>query len=278
MKTWKIALFSAVLYFAIMPVRGWSFRWAVVLHSVAFFLFTWWMLSKYKPSLGGNRIVGALLLPWLLFDGSLHVIIPDSTLFSVPVMLLPVFSILLAAILFYYRRWWIAVAGLVFWLWALLVGFDQWVEWVSYGRQPKIEASLSAYEVDDTTHVVPLGSFQKEYVLFDVWSSTCGVCIRQMPQLQALYDEYQHSPDVTIASLFVYTRQKETVDDGYRIVNERGYHFPVYGTDAKGWVNVECGVNAYPCVLILDRDRHVVFKGSLEFAKKKLKKLLDARQ
>jgi hypothetical protein len=105
-----------------------------------------------------------------------------------------------------------------------------------------------------------------------VWSSTCGACINALPEVQALHDRYKDSNRVQVASLFVCYKD-ETIQTALEIVNKRGCDMPVYAVDTSSVILSECGISAYPHVLILDKQRNVIFNGSLEFAKRKLKSL-----
>ena len=77
---------------------------------------------------------------------------------------------------------------------------------------------------------------------------------------------------VQVASLFVCYKD-ETIKTALEIVNKRGCDMPVYAVDKSSVILSECGISTYPHVLILDKQRNVIFNGSLEFAKRKLKSL-----
>ena len=49
--------------------------------------------------------------------------------------------------------------------------------------------------------------------------------------------------------------------------------FPVYAIEKDNPILTSCNIMAYPRLLILDKDRTVIFNGSLESAKRKLKDL-----
>ena len=94
-----------------------------------------------------------------------------------------------------------------------------------------------------------------------------------MPEIQALYDEYKDNSKVKVVSLFACLLKGETINDGYDIVKERECNFLVYAIPKGSQVLTRCEINAYPRILILDKNRTVIFNGSLEFAKRKLKDL-----
>ena len=126
----------------------------------------------------------------------------------------------------------------------------------------------------DSTNSFRLSELSKEYLVLDVWSSACGVCINEMPEVQALHDKYKDNERVEIITLMVFVRQGETVSDGYHIMEARGCNMPVYGIDRKSQLLKDCRIERFPRVLILDKNRNVIFNGSRQFAERKLKKLI----
>ena len=133
--------------------------------------------------------------------------------------------------------------------------------------------NLADCEVTDSTHTFRLSDVDAEYIVMDVWYSGCGVCIDQMPEIQALYDEYKDNSKIKVVTLFACLLKGETISDGYNIVKERECTFPVYAIPKYSQILTRCEINAYPRILILDKNRTVIFNGSLEFAKRKLKDL-----
>jgi thiol-disulfide isomerase/thioredoxin len=127
--------------------------------------------------------------------------------------------------------------------------------------------------VTDSTHTFKLSDVESEYLVLDVWSSGCGYCIRQLPEIQELHDEYKGS-NIKVVSLFACYRKGETFNDGYEIMKERNCYFPLFAVEEKDSpILTRCEISRYPHVLILDKKRTVIFSGSLEFAKRKLKSL-----
>ena len=109
--------------------------------------------------------------------------------------------------------------------------------------------------------------------MLDVWYSRCGVCLKEMPKIEALRNEYKDSKKVEVISLFAALIEGETINDSYRIMKDSGYHVPVYSIGKDSPILKECDIDSYPRILILDKDRKVIFNGSLEFAKRKLKSI-----
>ena len=67
----------------------------------------------------------------------------------------------------------------------------------------------------------------------------------------------------------------ENIDDGISIMQDQGLDIPVYAISEDSPILKDCDIQKYPRVLILDKNRNVIFNGSLEFAKRKLSKLIS---
>ena len=134
--------------------------------------------------------------------------------------------------------------------------------------------NLADCEVTDSTHTFSLSDVDAEYIVLDVWYSGCGACIRQMPEIQDLYDEYKDNSKIKVVSLFACLLKGETISDGYEIVKERECNFPVYAIPKDSPILTRCEIDTYPRILILDKNRTVIFQGSLGFAMRKLNDLI----
>ena len=271
-KTFLLLLaLSLLAYWLIAPVRGYRFSVAESLHSLAFFVLTFWALWKYAPKIGVKKVMLPLLLPWVpelmlrVFD--------RSTDLSLSATVLPLLAMGIAMLLYYYRKVWLLLLSLALWLLLATEVKSRYVEWVAYGDMQQTNVRLSAYTVTDSVGALRLSDIQGDYLVLDVWSSTCGVCRREMPNVQALRDAYCGDARVEVASLFVFTNEEETVHDGHRIMRQLGCDIPVYGIAQSSGLLEDCGIERFPRVLILDAKRELVFNGGLEFAERKLKSL-----
>lgn len=275
MTTFKKFLLLFVLallaYGLISPVRGYGFKLATGLHCVAFFALTFWALWKYSSQLNPWGILSMIILPWLP-EFAYRIYTPESTLTSLPCTALPMQAILAAVIIYYNRKIWLVLLLGAALIYSATEGQNQWYEWANYGMNKARPASLATAEVFNGEQSVALSNMNEEYLVFDVWSSTCGSCINALPEVQALHDQYNDNSKVQVASLFVCYKD-ETIETALNIVKKRGCNLPVYAVDKLSVILAECGITAYPRVLILDKNRNVIFNGSLAFAKRKLKTL-----
>lgn len=278
----KLWLLSFATWGCLIPLRGYyvGLYGATIILTIAFALLTWWAMKKYAPKAGFWRVLIPLLAPWLFVELASRLLefifIREnfySSLFSMPTSVMPPFAVITIAIFYRYRKKWLfAILGALC-VFGITEGHKQWVEWVVYGDYPTLSVNLADCEVTDSTHTFKLSDVESEYLVLDVWSSGCGYCIRQLPEIQELHDEYKGS-NIEVVSLFACYRKGETFNDGYEIMKERNCYFPLFAVEEKDSpILTRCEISRYPRVLILDKNRTVIFNGSLEFAKRKLKSL-----
>jgi len=278
----KLWLLSFATWGCLIPLRGYyvGLYGATIILTIAFALLTWWAMKKYAPKAGFRRVLIPLLAPWLFVELASRLlefifIREDfySSLFSMPTSVMPLFAVITIAIFYRYRKKWLfAILGALC-VFGITEGHKQWVEWVVFGDYPTLSVNLADCEVTDSTHTFKLSDVESEYLVLDVWSSSCGYCIRQLPEIQKLHDEYKDS-NIEVVSLFACYRKGETFNDGYEIMKEKNCDFPLFAVEGKdNPILTRCKIDAFPQVLILDKNRSVIFNGSLEFAKRKLKSL-----
>ena len=180
---------------------------------------------------------------------------------------------ILASVIIYYNRkiWLVLLLGAAL-IYSATEGQNQWYEWASYGTNRAKPACLAAAEVYDGEQSFALGDMNVDYIVLDVWSSTCGACINALPEVQALHDRYKENPKIEVASLFVCYKD-ESIETALEILKKRGCDMPVYAVEKSSVILSDCGISTYPHVLILDKNRNVIFNGSLKFAKRKLSSL-----
>ena len=189
-----------------------------------------------------------IILPWLP-EFAYRIYNPASTLTSLPCTALPMQAILAAVIIYYNRNIWLVLLLGTSMIYSVTEGQNQWYEWASYGTNKTRPTCLATAEVYNGEQSVALGDMKEDYLVLDVWSSTCGSCINALPEVQALHDQYKDDPKVEVASLFVCYKD-ETIDKAIDIAKERGCNMPVFAVEKSSVILTECGISSYPHVLI----------------------------
>lgn len=261
---------SIALWLVIAPLRGYyDLQWTAIIHSIVFALLTWWAMKRYAPTKGFWRTLLPLVAPWLI-ELPFHFL--SDAMWTLPVTVIPLWAVITIALFYRYRKIWLLLLCTALWLLGVTEGHKQWVEWLRFGNLPTTTLNLANCEVTDSTHTLKLSEIDAEFLVIDVWYSQCGACRKKMPEVEALRNEYKDDKDVEVISLFATLIEGETIDDGISLMQSMGCDVPVYAIDKDSPILKGCNIDAYPRVLILDKERTVIFNGSLEFAKRKLKK------
>jgi thiol-disulfide isomerase/thioredoxin len=98
---------------------------------------------------------------------------------------------------------------------------------------------------------MPLKDFGGKVVFLNIWSTTCGPCIAEMPGIEKLQESLQQEP---VAFLAVAGEDEQTVRSFLRKAH---FRLPVYVADKK--VLEDLHVTAFPTTLILDRGGRTVY-------------------
>ena len=87
-------------------------------------------------------------------------------------------------------------------------------------------------------------------VAINVWSTTCGPCLMEMPEIQKLHEQYMDDPDVLVLTI----TKDYNPGDAKRWIEDKGYTFPVLVDN--GYLN-EMNVRAYPFTWFLDSEQRI---------------------
>ena len=93
-----------------------------------------------------------------------------------------------------------------------------------------------------------LEDYRGQVVLMDFWYRGCGWCIRAMPQIKELTNDFK---DQKVAVLGMNNDQK--LDDALFVIEKLGLNYPTLknGKGAEG-INVHYGINGWPTLVVLD--------------------------
>ena len=129
---------------------------------------------------------------------------------------------------------------------------------------------------------VKIEDFRGKYLVLDVWFTYCGVCFQKFPRVQALYERYKGNENIVIYSLHARMEEKdrwgwggESYYTGAAIIKREGYSFPTLSICMNDpLLREEAGVQFFPTVLIFDKESRLIFRGSVEFAERYLRRRL----
>ncbi|MBP3227528.1 MAG: AhpC/TSA family protein [Bacteroidaceae bacterium] len=132
--------------------------------------------------------------------------------------------------------------------------FDAW-------RRTQTGAKFADFEMADTTGAMrKLSEFvgRGTYVLLDFWATWCGPCMRELPNVKALYDQY-HAKGFDIVGISF-----DQDGEAWRNVIKRRQMNWTHLSDLQGWKSLPVefyGVRAIPFTMLISPDGTILETG-----------------
>jgi len=112
--------------------------------------------------------------------------------------------------------------------------------------------------------VNPVSSAQiskAKYIFVDIWYSSCGPCIAEIPELNEFTASIKDRNDVLFISINTdYFNGKKETEFVKKRSNDYNIKFPVIYDDAVLQLSKQLGVKSYPCKFILDAQGNLITK------------------
>lgn len=149
--------------------------------------------------------------------------------------------------------------------------FFGWFLWTNYlifdtftGKiQPKLIATKVEFKSKDKKET--LESIYDEYLFLYMWITSCGECYKSFPKLQSFYEKFSENRFMNVYAIHCWVRN-ENEETGINKLQELGFAFPCLSISFKDPFIVESEVPFYPTVLIVNKERELVFRGDLDAA------------
>lgn len=271
MKHILVFIYSLLLYLLCTPLRGLAhigFVNATIIESICYIVATYIVLKKYAiPRKELYLITGLLVLGRIILEIPIRIISFDSSLISLPSTLIACLSIILTSISFAIKRQSVYIVSLLIWGYCALIGHKNLLFYICYGKTPHVQ--VSDLSINTSEGLASFKDIKSDYILLNFWSSLCGHCRAEFPSIQHLHEKYKNSP-ITIASVFVPLAKNESALNGQNIIAKKGYTFPVWSIPSTDTLINVLNIRGYPIIVILDKNRNVIYRGNLERAEKKL--------
>lgn len=271
-------LFSLLFFLLIgAPLRGMiGFVYASIVETICYAVMTYIILKKQSKSLINVFLIGGLiLLGRIIVEIPLRVKDFEASLISLPNTLLACMTIVLTIIVSISKnKKYIIPCSLIIWGYCVFEGHKKLLEYCAFGSTPDI--NVASFTIRTQKGNVTLDSIENEYILLDFWSSTCGVCYKKFPQLQSFFEKVKkEKAEVIVASVFVPYSKNEQENKGISIIDSLGYTFPTWSITKQDTLLKALEIDGFPTVILLDKDKNVIYKGSLESSMKKLESLIN---
>lgn len=126
-------------------------------------------------------------------------------------------------------------------------------------ESPQIGFRAPAFTETDliTKEIVSLEKYRGKYVYLDIWTTWCGACIEEMPNVKELYDKTDRSKIEFIGIVGKDTREK--ID---KIINKIGINWKLVEANSENLIFEKYKIRALPTTLLIDPNG-IVIKSSL---------------
>ena len=270
-------------YFSILGLTGFSL--ASTIGVVLYFILTITLLALFAKKTSAYQILLAVILGQSIIILPVHIIDFHATLTTFPEYFIILFSTLLGYSFFKIKNHWrylVAVLGMSAALWLSIPGINYWLNYRSFGTfTGKIETSNSkslnfAVQTSNNDTITIQDICTKKYLVLDCWYTNCGYCYVSFPKLQALHDRYKNSEYVSVYAMhFRMEEENENASTGKNILEKDGYNFPCVSIEIDDTARTDMGVQAFPTILILNKNSQLIFKGNIEGVEKYLDENLN---
>lgn len=99
-----------------------------------------------------------------------------------------------------------------------------------------------------------LSEFKGDVIFLNFWATWCPPCIAEMPNIQALYEQYKDKPEMR----FVMVSLDEDPEKAEKFLNDKGYTFKSYYLGGNRPVIFQSSV--VPTTYIIDKDGRLASK------------------
>ena len=127
----------------------------------------------------------------------------------------------------------------------------------SASQQPQTVAAPDFTLTDQYGNTHTLSDYKGKTVFLNFWATWCGPCKSEMPDIQALYQNYgENSGDLVVLGVANPGIQDVSQDEVEQFLTDHGYTFPVL-MDTTGQVFAYYGISAFPTTFMIDANGNV---------------------
>lgn len=131
-------------------------------------------------------------------------------------------------------------------------------------KEEKVYPSIDFTLTDQYGNEHKLSDYKGKAVFINFWATWCPPCRDELPDIEALYNEYNMNQDdvvflgITNPSSAEYPHNQDSEKDDIKaFIDENGYTFPVL-FDETGEVFQSYGISSFPTTFLIDKDGNIV--------------------
>jgi thiol-disulfide isomerase/thioredoxin len=138
----------------------------------------------------------------------------------------------------------------------------------------KVERELNFTLTDIHNLRYKLSDFKSKTVCIDMWSSTCGGCIRSMPEFEELNLHFKNNPDYKIISLFCPMKEHQTYEWFLNYIKEDfNYNIDYYYIDRQSFKKL--GIYQFPEFILVNKNNRIVYRGLVTYKQSTFDNIYD---
>lgn len=222
------------------------------------------IIISYEIITNNKKIIGLILLPFYLVF----------SITSIYVNSFPTYPIWIAGIIFtciflYFYKYKIKPSILLFLLICFII-LARYLFMPSYFSFLSIDKNIQKYSiehiflVDENGHDIDLKSLKGKTILFDIWNTGCGICIKKFPLLETLNKKYASDTSIKIISLNMPLSRPGDKNLAREYTNRFGFDKIYFKYPNE---HQKLSIKSVPLILIFNRDLKCVFaSGDLAIA------------
>lgn len=144
----------------------------------------------------------------------------------------------------------------VFYLAGKLLHFDRHGNFTGSVYESLPPTLLLVNEAGDTVNV---NNHDDKLYILDLWTTTCGYCFKQFPDLETFFNRYKSDSGMVIVAVNI-PYSSDTPGMAMSMIRQNNYSFPVgIGIDS---LNVRVGVFSYPAVIAVKNGKKI-YRGDI---------------
>lgn len=263
-------------YVSIGPITG--FYLSSIVGFIIFYLLTIFFLRK-KDTIW---IPASIAIGLSFFTLPIHVLLWESTLVSLLEYIIHLTAVIAGYICYRLKKQYIKyIFSLLIISGAYVLSTTGYKSWIFYLNHKTFNGKISEKQLSSELNLqntegkdIEWNDFHKELIVLDFWNKGCYYCYEAFPDVQKLYDAHAKT-NVGVYTVYVGSkRRNESYETGDSILKSRGYNFPALFLCEDSPILKELEITVYPTVVVINKDRELVFRGNIE----KVKHFIDQRK
>ena len=218
-------------------------------------IFTFRVLDINKK----RKVLLIFLLPAIFtFSVSIHAYFSQNYMVTIPISIIGIVSLFSAYYIHGLKKYkrYVSIYFLM-----ILMSFYIYINWL-IGNDENITNSKFTDElnlIDSENNAFSLDKNKGKVLVFDLWSSSCGICFKEFPEFEELYNKYKDDPKVELIVLNLPLKRDSTLNVPKMI--EKYSFKKLYSQNLNSWDLLDN--NTVPKIIMLDKKGNVRFKGNM---------------